>query len=373
MLLAGVFGSDQPFFADLSALTEHLGPAVGPFIVAAVAATAVTPAAIALSRMTGLMALPDSVRHRHLRPTPLLGGIVLFAAFATGVVVFHKITPQIAGLIFLCGVTTLLFLADDKRPLSALAKFSLQALIALVAVFIFGFQIGYFYLPVLGLVQIGLLGIPLTLAWLLGMQNTINLLDGVDGLAAGVVAIVALVLAVAAAGRGQPDVVLLSGALAGGCLGFLLFNFHPARIFMGDSGSHFLGLALGLLSVLGVAKVAVAFALLVPVLALAIPIGDTAWAIVRRRRRGISIAHPDTRHIHHQLLDFGLSPVQACILLYCATGILGALALMLFGHRRILLAAVVMLLVALFTVVGERLQRAAWSVRVPGFGRLLGF
>jgi UDP-GlcNAc:undecaprenyl-phosphate GlcNAc-1-phosphate transferase len=268
--------------------------------------------------------------------------------------------------------TAAVFLLDDRQALPPLAKFGMQLLVSLVAIVVFGdlFRITYFYLPYVGEVQLGVLAAPLTLLWLLGMQNTINLLDGVDGLAAGVVAIVALVLAVAAAGRGQMDVVLFSGALAGACLGFLLFNFNPARIFMGDSGAHFLGLTLGLLSVLGVAKVAVAFALVVPVLALAIPIVDTALAIVRRRRRKVSIAHPDTRHIHHQLLDFGLTPLETCLLFYCGTGILGALALMLFGHRRILLAAVVLLLVAILTVVGDRLERTPLRLPVPGAGRL---
>jgi UDP-GlcNAc:undecaprenyl-phosphate GlcNAc-1-phosphate transferase len=167
-------------------------------------------------------------------------------------------------------------------------------------------------------------------------------------------------------------VVLLSGALAGGCIGFLFFNFYPARIFMGDSGSHFLGLAVGLLSVMGVAKTAVAFALVVPALALAIPIADTAWAIVRRRRRRVSITHPDTRHLHHQLLDFGLSPLETCLLFYGATGILGTLGLMLFGHRRILLAAVVLLLVGLFTVLGDKLERAGSRLAAPWLATALG-
>jgi UDP-GlcNAc:undecaprenyl-phosphate GlcNAc-1-phosphate transferase len=373
VLLKSVFGADQPFFADFNTLVDHLGPAVGPLIVAAVVAAALTPAAIVLSRRFGMMAVPDGVRHRHLRPTPLLGGAVLAAAFTVGVVVFHKLDLLVLSLIFIGVLTAVLFMADDRDALNPLAKFGLQLLVSLVAVILFGdvFRITYFFVPYVGQVQIGLFAVPLTLLWLLGMQNTVNLLDGVDGLAAGVVAIVALVLAVAAAGRGQPDVVLFSGALAGACLGFLLFNFYPARVFMGDSGAHFLGLTLGLLSVVGVAKVAVAFALVVPVLALAIPIVDTGWAIVRRRRRKVSIAHPDTRHIHHQLLDFGLTPLETCLLFYCGTGILGALALMLFGHRRILLAAVVLFSVAIFTVVGARLQgvRARWSV--PGAGRLL--
>src|SRR6202011_6098461 len=148
---------------------------------------------------------------------------------------------------------------------------------------------------------LGWFAVPVSLFWLIGMQNTVNFLDGADGLAAGVVVIVSLPRPLTAAGKDQIDVVQLAGALAGTCAGFLLFNFHPARIFMGDSGSHFLGIALGMISMLGVAKVAVAFALAAPVLALAVPIADTAWAIFRRRRQRASVAAPDLLHLHHRL------------------------------------------------------------------------
>jgi UDP-GlcNAc:undecaprenyl-phosphate GlcNAc-1-phosphate transferase len=164
--------------------------------------------------------------------------------------------------------------------------------------------------------------------------------------------------------------VVLAAAVAGVCLGFLFFNFHPARVFMGDSGAHFLALMIGLLAVIGVSKTAAAVALAVPVLALAIPIGDTAWAIIRRRRQGLSIAHPDSKHIHHQLLDFGLSQRQTCLVFYSATGITSGLGLMLYGHRKILAVVVVLLVVALSTLLGDRLheieqQRALASPGEP--------
>jgi UDP-GlcNAc:undecaprenyl-phosphate GlcNAc-1-phosphate transferase len=207
--------------------------------------------------------------------------------------------------------------------------------------------------------------------WLLGMENTVNFLDGVDGLAAGVVGIVALILLVAASTKGPQAMVLLTAALAGACGGFLVFNFSPARIFMGDSGSNFLGLLIGLMSVAGVAKVAAAFSLLIPVLALAVPIADTAWAIVRRRRQRVSIAHPDTRHIHHQLLDFGLTQAQTCVVFYCSAAILGSFGLMIYGHRRVLAVTIVLLLVVISTMFGELLQGSSLRLPVPGLRRLL--
>ena len=331
------------------------------------------PVAIRLAPRLGLVSLPGRERDIHLKPTPRLGGPAIFAAFALGTALTLKLGLDQSALLLLAGVTCVVFLADDKTGLPAWVKLLLQVVIALAAVLGFGFAIGYLTLPGGGTVNLAAwIAIPLSLFWLLGMQNTVNLLDGVDGLAAGVVGIVALLLLVAASTRAQHDIVLMSAALAGACAGFLVFNFHPARIFMGDSGSQFLGLALGLLSIAGVAKVAVAFALVIPALALGVPILDTGWAILRRRRSGVSIAHADTRHIHHQLLDFGLSQPQTCFVFYAATGILGSFGLMLFGHRRALSVAIVLLVVAISTVGGERLSESGWRVPIPGFRRLLG-
>ncbi|MGH7902721.1 MAG: MraY family glycosyltransferase [Candidatus Dormibacteraceae bacterium] len=312
-------------------------------------------------------------RRIHATPTALLGGSVLYLAFAGSATAYFPHDRQLQGLLAVGGLATAVFILDDRFGIPAWGKILIEAGIALVAIVAYPvYLIGFFTLPHLGIVQLGLIAYPLTLGWLLGMQNTVNMLDGVDGLAAGVVAIVAVILMVAAASKGQIDVVVATAALTGACAGFLIFNFHPARIFMGDSGSHFLGLTLGLLSILGVAKVAVVFALVVPALALTVPIVDTGWAIVRRRRQGVSIAHPDTRHIHHQLLDFGLSQPETCMIFYCATGILGALGLMLFGHKRILAVAIVLLVVTVSTVAGERLERARWRLPFPGLRTLLG-
>jgi UDP-GlcNAc:undecaprenyl-phosphate GlcNAc-1-phosphate transferase len=239
-------------------------------------------------------------------------------------------------------------------------------------VVVFGIQIEVVRLPGNHVVELGLLMAPVSMLWLLGMQNTVNFLDGVDGLAAGVIFIVALVLMLAAGELKDIDVVQLSGALAGTCAGFLLFNFHPARIFMGDSGAHFLGIALGMISILGVAKVAVAFALAVPVLALALPIADTAWAILRRRRQKTSVAQADLLHLHHRLQSFGLDPRQTCYVFYAASALLGALGLTLFGHGRILAVVTVTCVVLTSTVAADLLIHAGWRIPAPFMRRLLG-
>jgi UDP-GlcNAc:undecaprenyl-phosphate GlcNAc-1-phosphate transferase len=154
--------------------------------------------------------------------------------------------------------------------------------------------------------------------------------------------------------------------LFGVCAGFLLFNFHPARIFMGDSGAYFLGLAVALLSVVGVAKVAVA----VPLLAMGIPIADTGVAIIRRRRNGKAAFGADKEHIHHRLLGLGLTQRQTCLLLYCASGILGAAGLTALGHRRILAVVIVLIIVVLSTALGERLRTSSQRIPLP-FGRTM--
>ena len=344
-------------------LRDHLLPGLWSTLIAFAVCAAFVPLMIWLSRRTGLIAEPGG-RHAHARPTPMLGGLAMYVGFAVAVVIFLGGYQETPGILVVSGLAAVLLIADDRWHVKPMLKLALQVLVALVAVVVFGFTITFVGLPGGHLVQLGLLAAPISLFWLLGMQNTVNFLDGVDGLAAGVCFIVAVTLMLAAAGLHQIPVVQLGGALAGTCAGFLLFNWHPARIFMGDSGAHFLGAALGVISILGLAKVAVAFALAVPILALALPIGDTAWAILRRGRRGGSVARPDLDHLHHRLQGFGLDPRQTCFVFYTATALLGALGLTLFGHGRVLAVVVATCLVLASTIAADLLQHAGW--RVPG-------
>jgi UDP-GlcNAc:undecaprenyl-phosphate GlcNAc-1-phosphate transferase len=360
----------------LETVRDKVLPGLWPLIAAMVLCALLVPLAILVSKRTGLMAVPGG-RHAHSAPTPMLGGLAMFVGFAAAVLIFVPSSFTRTGVLVVSGLAAALLIADDRWRLIPGVKFAFQLLVALLAVFVFGFVITYFGAPGSGLfgtaklVELGWLGLPVSLFWLLGMQNTVNFLDGVDGLAAGVVFIVALTLLIAAAGRDQIDVVRFAGALAGACAGFLLFNFSPARIFMGDSGSHFLGAALGVISILGVAKVAVAFALAVPILALALPIADTAWAIVRRRRERSSVAQPDLEHLHHRLQAFGLNPRQTCYVFYAATALFGTVGLMFFGHRRILAVVVVAALVLASTVAADRLQRSGMRIPASFLRRLL--
>jgi UDP-GlcNAc:undecaprenyl-phosphate/decaprenyl-phosphate GlcNAc-1-phosphate transferase len=352
------FGGDA-----LVNLRDHLLPGLWPMLVAFAICAAFVPLMIRASRAAGLIAEPGG-RHAHAKPTPMLGGLAMYIGFAAAVLIFLTGYSGTAAVLVVSGLAAVLLIADDRWHVRPLVKLGLQVVVALVAVFAFDVTITYFGLPGGHVVHLGLLAAPVSVVWLLGMQNTVNFLDGVDGLAAGVIFIVAVILMLAAAGLHQISVVQLGGALAGTCAGFLIFNWHPARIFMGDSGAHFLGAAIGVISIVGLAKVAVAFALAVPILALAVPIADTAWAILRRGRRGASVARPDLDHLHHRLQGIGLDARQTCFVFYTATALLGALGLTLFGHGRILAVVVATCLVLASTIVADLLQHAGW--RIPG-------
>jgi UDP-GlcNAc:undecaprenyl-phosphate GlcNAc-1-phosphate transferase len=364
--LSGDFFSN----AALISLRDHLLPGLWPFLVAFVVCVLAVPIAIRLSHRYGVIAEPGG-RHAHASPTPVLGGLAMYVGFAVALLVFlHDYDATLAVLV-VSGLAMGLLIIDDRKAMNPWVKLGIQVFLALLFAAVFGFQVTYFGLPGEHIVHLGLLAAPISVFWLVGMQNTVNFLDGADGLAAGVIFIVAIVLMLAAGELGQLDVVQLSAALAGTCAGFLIFNFSPARIFMGDSGAHFLGIALGMISILGVAKVAVAFALAAPALALAVPIADTAWAIFRRRMQRTSVASPDLLHLHHRLQTFGLDARQTCYVFYAATALLGALGLTLFGHGRVLAVALVVTAALTSTVAADILLHTGWRIPAPFLRRLL--
>ncbi|HEV7678767.1 MAG TPA: MraY family glycosyltransferase [Candidatus Dormibacteraeota bacterium] len=350
-------------------------PALPPFLLASVLCMAAVPITMVVARRIGRGAVddPEDERRIHKEPTPRLGGLAMYVGFAAAVAAFGGSISARWQIVAISGVVTIAMAVDDILGLPWYAKLIVETGGGLLA-YAVGVAITFIALPggdSASVLSLGLMALPITLIWFVGLQNSINFLDGVDGVAAGVVAIVAGVLLLAAINRLGPtenvqsDVIVLSGALMGCCIGFLVFNFSPARTFMGDSGSHFLGVALGMLTVLGVAKLAVALSLLVPLVALGLPIGDTAFAIVRRRRAGRGIAYADTGHLHHRLLDLGFSARETALSFYLATAILGCIGLALFGHRRILLVAVGLLALALAGMVWRNLRRPPGSGGVP--------
>ena len=330
--------------------THHFLVAAPIFLVAVAVTLASIPLVRWLSFRVGAVAQPGG-RNIHSQPTARLGGLALTAGFVVAVALFGRAIPYWGQIEAVAILVALLLALDDILGLPFWTKLVVQVLCSLLVAWGFGITISYVTLPHLDL-HLEWAAIPVTVIWLVGMQNSINLLDGVDGLAAGVVAIVGGVLFLAAVNRlgvdpAQGPVILLASALIGCCLGFLVFNFAPARIFMGDSGSHVLGMLVGVITILGVAKVTVALALFVPVVALALPIGDTAFAIWRRRREGVGVATADARHLHHRLLNLGLTTRETAVTFYRATAILGCVGLAIFGHHKILAVALGLLVLAL--------------------------
>ncbi|HET6497586.1 MAG TPA: MraY family glycosyltransferase [Coriobacteriia bacterium] len=301
---------------------------------AAVVTFALTPFVRRFSLGAGVVDRPED-RKVHTSEVPRLGGVAiaggLFAAAALQVAgevllgwrpALTAGGPQVIGCLAGMAVVFVTGLVDDVRGLSPGQK--LVGQIAAAAVVIAsGVRIDFVGNPFGGLLMLGLLSIPVTAVYIVAFTNVVNLIDGLDGLAAGVSAIGAVTMLVLALQGNQFAAAALAAALIGACLGFLRYNFHPASIFMGDSGSMLLGFTLAAISLLGVMKSVAAIALLVPLLILGVPIFDTASAIIRRVRHKRPIQEADRGHIHHRLLGRGFDQRQTVLIIYVWSVALG--------------------------------------------------
>lgn len=285
-----------------------------------------TPVARRLAIRWNIQAHPVA-RSVHRTPLPYLGGVAIYLGVAGSLLLTSGWSnPAVRAIVLVGGAVMLLGLWDDARNLKPSVKL-LGQIAAGLAVVAMGIRIEWLTNPAGGMVILGAMAAPLTLFWVVALINVMNLIDGLDGLAAGIAGIASLTLMVAAFQTGQTAAAVLLAAVAGGALGFLPYNFNPARIIMGDAGSMFLGFALAVLAVQGMLKGPAALALAVPVLALGLPIADTFLAIVRRLRQGRSISAADREHVHHRLLQLGLSHRDAVIVMYIISGWLGISAL----------------------------------------------
>ena len=300
------------------------------FGAALISVLVITPIVRHFARRLDITAVPED-RTVHEKVTPTLGGLAIYLSMMIGIGVYtlaahHHFSSDLVGVI---GGATIIFLfgaVDDVRGLSPLAKLFGQVLAAGFLV-VMGVQIQNIHIP--GVVVISLspeLSVIASLIWVVAFINIINLIDGLDGLAAGITCIASGAMFYYATQTGVGgtfvDAALISIVMAGSTLGFLRYNFNPASIFMGDSGSMLLGFLLGAVTIQGVLKSIAAAALLIPLLALAIPILDTGMAILRRLFKGQPIMHADKEHIHHRLLNMGHSQRQAVLLLYFWTALL---------------------------------------------------
>lgn len=353
---------------------------IPPYLIAGVIALLVTYAVTHemdwIAHRLGAVTAPGG-RHIHTHPIPRLGGLAIFAGAILALLLvlpvdravslvrepryfilavpYHPLPRPLLGLLAGAVAITLLGVIDDLRALPGRVKFPLIYAAASVPAF-FGLTTQFLTNPLTGAsVPLGPSGGVVTALWLGSLAIAMNEIDGVDGLAAGVAAITGATLLSAGAARGDAAMMTIAAAAAGAALGFLRHNFNPARIFMGDSGAMLLGYLLGAVAVQGLFKTVTALSVVIPLLALAIPIFDTGFAVVRRYRTGVSIFDPDRGHLHHRLLDRGLTQRQTVLILYLLSALLGLGGLAVGGINRTASLVILAVIVLALLVVARRL------------------
>ena len=311
---------------------SSVGLAAAALLTAALVALVSTPVVRSLAFRVGAVDVPKDARRMHDHPIPRMGGLAIFFGFILSVLVFQPLTSELRGMLLGGVVIVILGIFDDIFALPALPKFFIQIAAALIAVF-HGNCIEFLSNPNIfsqePFWELGWLKFPITVLWIVGITNAVNLIDGLDGLACGVSTISSMTLLVIALIVAEPEVAVLTAALAGACIGFLPYNLNPAKIFMGDTGSTFLGFILAVVSIQGLFKFYAIVSFAVPFLMLGLPIFDTCFAILRRVSHGQSPMKPDRGHIHHRLIDMGFSQKQAVAVLYIISAILGLSAVVL--------------------------------------------
>lgn len=342
-------------------MLEILGLSIG---IPLVLSLLLTPLAGRFATMVGAIDMPDA-RKIHKLPIPRMGGLGVFVSFLISAGIIYSLFPEVFPqefrvmphmLILFVAIAFVLIvgICDDMWTLKAGEKFLTQVF-AGTLVYIAGYRISTISNPFGdngGMLSLGILGLPATILWVVGITNSFNLIDGLDGLAAGVAFISGLTILGISLLNHYFDTAILAALLMGSSLGFLRYNFNPARIFLGDSGSLFLGFLLSIISIRSSVKGSTAFSIIVPMLALGLPIMDTLLAMLRRLMRSIvdensgslgkklhSLFLPDKRHIHHQLIANGFSHRDAVLVLYLVSSIFGLCAFLVTASSLTLLSS----------------------------------
>ena len=300
------------------------------FIVALGVAFASTPAVKMLAIRIKAVDVPKDNRRMHKVPIPRMGGLAIFAAFLISSILFIPMTGQFRAILIGALLLVVLGIVDDIVALDAKIKFVGQIVAALIPA-LSGVVIQGFGNPFIAndYVPLGILTIPVTILWIVGITNAVNFIDGLDGLACGVSAIATVTMLVIALLYSEIQIALMMAALAGACLGFLPYNMNPAKIFMGDTGSMFLGYILAVTSIQGLFKFYAVISFAVPFILLGLPIFDTGFAIVRRLLKGQSPLQADRGHVHHRLIDLGFDQKQSVAILYAFSALMGLTAVIL--------------------------------------------
>lgn len=336
-----------------------------------------THLAVRLARALGIVDAPG-VRKVHRAPVPRVGGVAIVAATLTAALAAYafdetfreavrELHPGPAAMLAAGVFVLAVGLIDDVRGLRAGAKLAAEVAAA-IGVCAFGIRIERFSVAGLGAVEFGPMASPVTILWIVGITNAVNLIDGLDGLAAGISAAACAVLAVLAVWTGQPVMAVLVLALLGALTGFLAFNFYPAKTFMGDCGSMFLGFTLATASVMCAAKSATLVGLGLPALALGLPIFDTFFSVIRRLLDRRSVFSPDRGHIHHFLLARGLRHRQAVMMMYAVTLAATAFGTVMMATRGawslVVFVGALLFLVLVFRLVGPlRMRRTLRTLK----------
>lgn len=329
---------------------------IAVFALAGVVSYALTPFVKRFAHKIGAIDVPKDSRRMHKKPIPRLGGLAIFLAFLCTMLLFVDIDRQVLCILIGATMVVILGIFDDVMALGAKLKFVVQIVAAAIPVCFGGLRIDMFSsinpfsdTPYFSL---GVLAIPITVLWIVGITNAVNLIDGLDGLAVGVSSIASLTMLAVGLLVGELPVAMTMAALTGACIGFMPYNINPAKIFMGDTGSTFLGYMLATMSIMGMFKFYAVISFAVPFLILGLPIFDTAVAIIRRVLSGRSPMSPDRGHVHHRLMDMGFNQKQSVAILYAISGTLGLAAVVLTSRgevRAMMLVLAVIVAIAIGT------------------------
>ncbi|WP_077214826.1 glycosyltransferase family 4 protein [Bacillus dakarensis] len=311
----------------------------------------ITPLVKKLAFKIGATDKPNQ-RKVHQKIMPRLGGLAIFISFLIGFMIWDWGQYSEYAMAIMIGSTIIIItgILDDMMELSAKVKFGGQLIAAAVVVILGGIQLEFIDVPFFGQINFGFLEIPITILWIVGITNAINLIDGLDGLAAGVSSIALIAISGMAMFMGYGFVSVMGAIVFASTLGFLLYNFHPAKIFMGDTGALFLGFMISVLSLLGFKELTL-ISLIIPVIILGVPISDTLFAIIRRIVNKQPISAPDKSHLHHCLLKVGFTHRQTVLIIYAIAAFF-ALVAVIFSQAKIwgavILVAVLVVLIEIF-------------------------
>lgn len=345
-------------------LTRQVLFMIFAFIVSFAFTFATTPLVRRFAFKIGAIDIPKDNRRMHKKPTPRIGGLAIIFGFTVATLCFAQPSRQLYGTLAGAAIIAVMGVIDDCKNLPAKLKFGIQIIAALVVVFAGDIKIDVFTNPNFlsdnpYWVLPEWLSVTLTVIWIVFITNAVNFIDGLDGLAAGVSAIMSISLVFISIRVGEYSIAILGIALMGSCFGFLPFNFNPAKIFMGDTGSTFLGFMLATLSIQGVFKSYAVISFAVPLLILGLPLFDALFAMIRRILRGQSPMTADRGHLHHRLVDMGFSQKQTVFILYAISGVLGITAVLL-AESGVLRALLLVICVLILLLIGSMLGKNSY-------------